>query len=494
MKKSNTALIRPLRCIWPMLLILASACSATGQGQSAQPASGAPVTLKIQDYSVEQVQFHKQVGAEYHRLNPNVTIEWQSIQQAQYKQTLPLAFQSKQAPDIFYWVEQGPNAMNQLLGNGWIRPLTSDGKVPDEWTKRWPAGSFLNGINVKDGKVYGFQWQDTKYWGPGYMYLNKSVLQSAGLDASKPPVTWSELADECKAIKAKTKAYCLAVPMKDVDLQRLWYALAAGRMTDRFFDYKAGRFDLNDPRLVDVFNYIESLYRAGYVAPGVNSKDFSRQQFAAGQAAIYVDGPWMISVWDQLGFHSDGYTVAPYPQPDSGPKGALSQQYGQNAYWMSSQTQHQAEAWKFIQWMTAPTGYFVQNFLKNSFATLAFADNKRFLADPAWKQVFKIGDSRTWRVLYPEPLLKCPALADSKAFATAQSTHPNWEYEVMVDALVNNKDFASGARDVAEGRQQILQQALQKEQAQGLKVSIDCYTFSNWNFDQNFDVKSYPKS
>ncbi len=483
-----------LRLAWPLLLVFAVACSATSGAQPAATSSSGPVTLKIEDYSVEQADFHKQVAAEYQRLNPNLTIEWQSIQQAQYKQTLPLAFQSKQAPDIFYWTDQGPNALNQLLGNGWIRPLTPDGKVPDEWTKRWTAGSFLNGINEKDGKVYGFQWQDTRYWGPGYMYLNKAVFQAAGLDTSRPPATWTELSDACAAIKAKTKAYCLAVPMKDVDFQRLWYALAAGRMTDRFFDYRTGRFDLDDPRLLDVFGYIQGLYRAGYIAPGVNSKDFSRQQFAAGQAGVYVDGPWMVSVWAQLGFHSDAYAVAPYPVPDGGPRGALSQQYGQNAYWMSSQTQHQADAWKFIQWMTQPEGYFAQNFLKNSFATLAFADNRRYLTDPAWKQVFKIGDTKNWRVLYPEPLLKCPALAGSTAFATAQSTHPNWEYEAMVDALVNNRDLAPAARQVVDGRQQLLAQGLQKDQAQGLKVSLDCYTFSGWAYNQSFDTKSYSKS
>jgi ABC-type glycerol-3-phosphate transport system substrate-binding protein len=483
-----------LRLAWPLLLVVAVACSATGGTPSAQTTSSGPVTLKIEDYSVEQIDFHKQVAAAYHRVAPNVTIEWQSIQQAQYKQTLPLAFQSKQAPDVFYWTEQGSNTMNQLLGNGWIRPLTADGKVPDDWLKRWPSGSFLNGINQKDGKVYGFQWQDTRYWGPGYMYLNKAVLQAAGLDPSKPPTTWSQLGEACGQIKARTKAYCLAVPMKDVDLQRLWFALAAGRMNDRFFDLKTGHFDLNDPRLMDVFNYVQGLYRAGYMAPGVNSKDFSRQQLAAGQAAIYMDGPWMVSVWDQLGFHSDSYSVAPYPRPDSGPRGALSQAYGQNAYWMSSQTQHQAEAWKFIQWMTDPTGFFVQNFLKNSFATLAFADNKKYLTDPAWKQVFKIGDASGWRVLNPEPLLKCPALAGSTAFATAQSTHPNWEYEVMVDALVNNKDLAPAAKQVADGRQQLLEQGLAKDQGQGMKVSLDCFTFPSWNYDQSFDARAYPKS
>jgi multiple sugar transport system substrate-binding protein len=468
-----------------------------GSGQSSAQQShapGAPVTLKIQDYSVEQTDFHKQVAAEYHRLSPNVTIEWTSIAQAQYNQTLPLAFSSKQAPDIFYWTNFGPNAMNSLLASGWIQPWTTDATAAADWEKRWPSGSFLNGITLKGGKVYGFPWQDTHYWGPGYMYMNKAVFQQAGLDVSKPPATWSQLSDACKAIKAKTKAYCIAAPMKDTDFQRLWYALAAGRMSDTFFDYKNGRFSLDDPRLVDTFNYIEGLNKNGYLAPGVNDKDFSRQQFAAGQAGIYMDGPWMVSVWAQLGFHSDGYAVAAHPTPDDTPRGALSQRYSQYAYWLSSQSTHQAEAFKFMQWVTNPTGFFVQNFLKNSFATLAFADNKKYLTDPAWKSVFKIADTRAFRVLYPEPLLKCPGLADSKAFTMASTTRPNGEWEVMVQNLVNNRDMTADARALVNMRQTTFETQLQKEQASGLKVSKDCYMFAGWNYDQDFNPANYPKS
>src|SRR5262249_61171130 len=72
-----------------------------GSGQSsAQPsqAPGAPVTLKVQDYSVEQTDFHKQVAAEYHRLNPHITIDWTSIAQAQYEQTLPLPSRASRRP------------------------------------------------------------------------------------------------------------------------------------------------------------------------------------------------------------------------------------------------------------------------------------------------------------------------------------------------------------------------------------------------------------
>jgi ABC-type glycerol-3-phosphate transport system substrate-binding protein len=122
----------------------------------------------------------------------------------------------------------------------------------------------------------------------------------------------------------------------------------------------------------------------------------------------------------------------------------------QNAYWVSSQTQHAAEAWKFVQWMTNPTGFFAQNFLSHQFATLAFADDKKLLTDPAWKQIFKIADNAGFRVQYPDPLLKC---------------------------------------------QQMLESELQKEAATGLKVSTSCYEFATngWDYTQNFNAANYSR-
>jgi ABC-type glycerol-3-phosphate transport system substrate-binding protein len=433
------------------------------------------------------------VSAEYHRLHSNVTIDWTSVAQAQYLQTLPLEFQSKQSPDIFYYTAGGTNTMSQLLANGWIQALPASGAALDGWMKRWPNASFENGINMRGGKVYGFPWQDTATWGPGYMYLNNAVFKAAGLDVTKPPATWTDLRNDCAAIKSKTGKYCLAVPMKGVDFQRLWFALAAGSMTDLFFDYHTGKYDIAEAPLQKTFEYIQGLDKAGFIAPGVEDKSFSRKQFAAGQAAIYMDGPWMVSVWDQLGFRSDSYTVAAHPVPDGGATGALSERNNQNAYWLSSQSAHPADAWAFLQWMTDPNGYFAENFLKHQFATLAFANNKKFLTDPAWQSIFATASTKGFRVRTPEPVLKCPDLAKSKAEVAATRLHPNWEYEVMVSALVNGTALLPAAQQVVDGRQKVLQDTLQKEAAGGLKVSIDCYTFPTWQYTGDFDPSQYPK-
>ena len=469
------------------LLVMSTACSGS---PSAPPAPEAAATIKIMDYSPEQKTFHAAVAAEYNRVHPNITIDWQSIDQASYKQALPLAFQSKQAPDIFWWKsDQDPvQTMAEVMKQGWIKTISPDGAVPQAWVNRWPAGSFQEGVNMKGGKYYGFPFNDTKIWGPGYMYLNNDVFQAAGLDATKPPKTWSELTSACQTIKSKTGKYCMSTPLKGTDFQRTWYALAGSSMTDLFFDYQNGRFALDNPRLLKAFTFIQGLYNAGMVAPGVNDKDFSRKQFAAGQAAIYMDGAWMPSVFAGLNLDTSKYSVAGPPYPDDGPRGALSQRNTENKYWVSSQTKYAKQAWDFLQWMTQPTGFFAQKYIDGSYGTLPFADNSKLASNTAFQAVVKIAmqKSPALRVKYPEPVVACPDVTKSSAMLSADRVHPNWEWQVMVEALVNKKDLSGSARTVVAGRQSAFESALSNEKAQGINVSINCYKFPNWNYDQDY--------
>ncbi|MCX5562439.1 ABC transporter substrate-binding protein [Streptomyces sp. NBC_00038] len=464
-------------------LLLAPLLAACGGSSGA---SG--TTLKVWDYSAEQSDFHKKAAEEFHRQYPDITVQWQSIAQDEYKRTLPLAFQSKQGPDVFYWSDNGPLAMSQLLEQKWIQPLNGGAKLPASFTERWPEGSFINGVNQLDGKTYSFPLSESTYWGPGYMFLNKKVFGDAGLDTAKPPKTWSELKSTCARIKAKTKAYCIASPSKDVDFQRIFYALAAGEYTvnDWFFDYKKGTFSLAEPQAQKVFAFIQELKDEGYLAPGSNDKNFSRQQFATGQAGIMMDGTWTPSVFKSLGLDSSQYEVAAHPVPDSGAKGALWSQPDGNKYWVSADTKQSKAAWTFLNWLTQPDGYFAKQYLEGGFGTLAFADNARYIKDPAMRQIMGIADKPGYRVDLPLPVTKCPDLVKSKAYVKAIGERPTWEYEAMSGALSGDKSLKPEAERIVAQRQKTLTAELKKEAAQGLKVSLDCFTFPDWSYTSDY--------
>ncbi len=200
------------------LIFLSMVLAACGNSST----TSQQVILKVADYSPEQKAFHDAVAAAYHQLHPDVTIQWQSSAQAQYQESLPLAFQSHQAPDIFFYKSTvSPElSMSYLLQQGWIRPLDPSGNPSQSFLSRWSSGMFEEGINEHNGQVYGFPFTDNVIWGPGFMFYNKSLFQQAGLNPANPPTTWGQFTAACQAIKAKTGKYCLAISLKGTDLQR----------------------------------------------------------------------------------------------------------------------------------------------------------------------------------------------------------------------------------------------------------------------------------
>lgn len=472
-------------------LTLVSAACGGGSGDAQDKASKPPVTLKVWDFSEEQTEFHKRVAAQYHKDHPNITLEWRETAQADYKKALPLAFQSNQTPDVFYWSDNPPSTMNLLLDQGWIAPLGDNGKVSDDFTGRWPKGMFVDGINIRDGKTYGFPFSDNVVWGPGYMFVNRKAFTDAGLNPDQAPKTWSQLKAACEQIKSKTpKVYCLANPTKSTDFQRLFLGLMGGKMTiEQFFDFKNGRFALNDPKAAETLRYIQDLNNAKLIAPGNNTKEFSREQFATGGAAIYLDGAWMPSSFvKDYKMKPDEFAVHVRPLPDDGATGALPRSHDGNKYWISSKSTQKAEAWKFLDWMTRPDGFFAREYYKDGYGTIAFSDPAKYAQNAQVKLMMGLSKAaKPWRVQVPVAVLKCPDIAKSKAYLDALKVRPNGEYEVLVDALNGNKDLTVAAKSLVDERQQKLKEGLEKEAAGGLKVSLDCYTFPDWDY-----LKDYP--
>ncbi|NJM07357.1 extracellular solute-binding protein [Candidatus Gracilibacteria bacterium] len=449
-----------------------------------------PVTLKVMNWSQEQAEFYQEAAAAFQQEYPHITVQWDTLAQDQYRETLPLMFQSGDAPDIFFWI--GRNrvlTMAELVDQGWVAPLAPADADLTEWQTRWPEGSFVEGINMQDGQIYSFPFNDNKIWGPGYMFINRTVYRAAGLDPDAPPTTWSELLETCRTIKASSEAYCLAVPLKGNHLQRTWYPLAGSIMTDSFFDLKNGRFAIDDPRMLEAFDFLQTFYQEDLVVPGINDHTFARQAMATGQAAIYFDGAWMPGVFDQMGFGDLDLGVAAPPYPDSGERGALGQTLSENKFYVSSASEHPEAAWLFLEWMTRPAGFFAQEYLKRGFGTLGYADNAALISDPAMLEVAKIADEL--RVMLPEPAIACPDVGQSKAYLNAEAIRKDWEWEAMVEALTTGADFAPVAAEIATAKNAMFQQTLAEEQAAGLDVSPACYTFADWNYGQPFNTSGY---
>lgn len=443
------------------------------------------VTLRVMNYSAEQQDFYDEAVQVFEE-ETGITVEWETLSRDAYNETLPRMFDDGSAPDVFFWL--GANrvlTVSELLDLGWIQPLDTS-VLPDDWMARWSDGSFVNGINIIDGDVYSFPFNDNKIWGAGYMYINNEVWEGAGLTADDIPETWSELTEVCQTVR-DSGPYCVAIPLEGTHFQRTWYPLAGTNYTDQFFDYQIGRYNVDDPRHLETFEYIQSLYDADLVIPGVNGRDETRAAMAFGEAAIYFGGAWMPSVFANT-YEFTNVTAAPTPHPDDGLTGALAQTNSENKYFISSTSENVTAATQFIEWMTRPDGFFAQNYLAEGFGTLAYSDNGAYITNPVMLDVVDIAMNvrPNMRVQYPEPAIACEGVAASQAFIAAENVRRNWEWEEMVLALTTGSDFAPVAQEIAAEKNRVFLETLEEE-----GIDPACFAFPDWDLTENFDPANY---
>jgi len=420
----------------------ASAPADTG-GETANEAAPAEeeITLTVWNWSQEQEEFYDRVAAAFKEEYPNITVDWQTRAQAQHNEALPLAFQSGESPDIFFYDGISPLLhLSELMELGWVQPLVN---MPDDWTDRWPEGSFAEGVTNIGDEYYSFPLQDSVIWGFGYMYYNKDIIEQAGLDVDNPPKTRSEFMDACAAIVENTDAYCLSNPMQPArDLTRLFNNVAGRAYTDQLFDYQQGRYNIDDPRHLETIEFIQSLYANDYVMPGVYDKATARAAMGSGQAGFYFGGAWIPSVLNGMGFDNENLGIAVAITPDEGPTGGLTQNpLGSVRIFISSQSEHPEAASAFLEWLTRPDGYFAQGYVNEGFGTLAFADMSN-IEDPYLAKVAALATdpaNESLKIIYPQPLLKCPEVASSSAQIDADQIRPGWEWEEFSRGFVTGR-------------------------------------------------------
>ena len=180
-----------------LVSLMATACGSGDSGDGDQ------VTLRIWDFSDEQVEFHKEVAARSPQGPPQHPHRVALDHPGRLQEPLPLAFQSHQAPDIFYWSDNPP-AMNLLLDQGWIRRYPGGGTLPPTFTAAGRRVVHRRHQHPRRARPTGSRSPRTSYWGPGYMYINSKVFADAGLDPDEATEDLVPAQAACAQIESKT--------------------------------------------------------------------------------------------------------------------------------------------------------------------------------------------------------------------------------------------------------------------------------------------------
>jgi multiple sugar transport system substrate-binding protein len=277
-------------------LVAAAALGLTACGGGSSGGGGGDVTsLRVLDYYNNEpdktVYAHKldecgqQAGVKIEReVVPGDSLIAKVLQQAS----------SRTLPDVL--MLDNPD-LQQIAATGALAPISDFGLSADGYQDGVKTAS------TYQGQVYGLQ-PITNSIG---LFYNVDILNQAGIS---PPKTWDELKTAAAAL---TKGDQYGVAFSAVaDYEGAWQFLP--------FMWTNGGDETNiaSPETAEALQLWVDLVNSGSASRSVlNWKQADvKDQFAAGNAAMMVNGPWQFPALDKVqGLH---YEVVPIPVPQAG--------------------------------------------------------------------------------------------------------------------------------------------------------------------------------
>lgn len=202
----------------------------------------------------------------------------------------------------------------------------------------WPEANFMEGsINscYYEGKLYGLPWGNNCLG----LFYNREMLDAAGV---KVPTTWSELEDACEKLTTDTvKGLAIsAIGSEEGTFQYMpWLLSSGGSVTD-----------LTSEGSKESMSFLYKLIDKGYISREcVNwTQADAEKQFASGQAAMMINGPWQFSGLEEDAPGLD-YRVAKVTKADNGKYASVLG--GENVAICAGANVD--ASWKFLTWITS---------------------------------------------------------------------------------------------------------------------------------------------
>jgi multiple sugar transport system substrate-binding protein len=272
--------------------VAAMALAACGGGATGGGGTG---TIRVLDYynnEPDKTVYAKALDACGQQAG--VKIEREAVPGATLIQKVLQQASSRTLPDVL--MIDNPD-LQQIAATGALAPIGDFGLSTDGYADGVVSASTF------EGKVYGLQ-PVTNTIG---LFYNKDMLAQAGV---KPPTTWDELKTAAAALK-KGERYGVAFSAA-ANYEGAWQFLP--------FMWSNGgdETNINSPQTAQALQLWVDLVNSGSASRSVLNWTQAdvRDQFAAGNAAMMVNGPWQFPTLDKV--QGLNYEVVPIPVPQAG--------------------------------------------------------------------------------------------------------------------------------------------------------------------------------
>jgi multiple sugar transport system substrate-binding protein len=274
----------------------------------------------------------------FEKAYPNIHVKLQNVGQGppHYRKVRTVLKSGKGLPDVIQMEFQYiPSYVitKSLLD---LRPY-----VPSNFLSQYPEW-IQKQINVQGG-IYGVPWDS----GPLGLIYRKDLLAKAGI---KTPInTWADFAqDAVKYHKANPKSYLVNMPGGQTGQ---WLGLFWQNGAQPFSsDPNNMKMNLTDPKIKQVTEYWDKLYKEGAISHDTDFNDAWYQGFAKGKYAGWISAAWGPIFLQDYTKSSKGQWVAQQlPQWQAGQTAAGN--WGGSTLAVIKQSPHPAAAAEFARWI-----------------------------------------------------------------------------------------------------------------------------------------------
>ncbi|GAB0117886.1 extracellular solute-binding protein [Acidisoma sp. 7E03] len=249
--------------------------------------AGTLIKIVHEETTPGEVALWQRIAADYEKLHPDVTIQYQYLENEAYKAKLPTMLQSNDRPDIIWsW---GGGVMRAQIDAGYLRPLGA------------AAQAVVPQMNPADAAAYKV---DGQYYGLPILhsdvcfFYNKRLFAKAGVDAASIK-SWSDLLAAVKKIKAAGITPITVGAGEKWPMHFYWSYLAMREGgADVVKEAQAGKDGgFTAPPFVEAGERLQELaalkpFQPGYVGTLALQ---SAGQFGDGKAAMQLMGNWLLN-------------------------------------------------------------------------------------------------------------------------------------------------------------------------------------------------------
>ena len=271
-------------CLWAFVELVA-AHSAAAQSN----------VLTVWDFKSEEPlmkPYFARVIKEFEARHPGVQVREIAQPESNYQTVLGTAVSAGEGPDVAL-LHGGEQALQ--FADAFVSLTTQVADLVPQLTG-------ANNFQRKDGSYVGLPISVQGV----IIYYNKDVYKSAGLDPDAPPLTWDDLAANCKVIAEHTRAACFGLGNKaGVGFAGTIDALMTGSWPlDVRNQFMARELGWTSKPVHEVFDKFQAMVSNKWIEPGANSyspyTDLPRM-FAGGRVAnmlgLVSDAP---NAWKNL--------------------------------------------------------------------------------------------------------------------------------------------------------------------------------------------------